>query len=180
MKILHLYYTSTGNTRKVAETIDQALNNAGHQVDSVKVGKNTSDDINLLDYDMVFAGSGVYEWLPGKSMQDLFGRLRRKHVENGDIKPASPKRAGKNAVIYCTYGGVHTGINEAIPAVKFMGQLFDHLGFTILGEWYVPGEYVPEKMQKFSEAGRLGDIRGRPDANDLNEVTQKVNGILRV
>ncbi|MBA2882414.1 flavorubredoxin [Desulfosalsimonas propionicica] len=180
MKILHLYYTSTGNTRKVAETIDNTLQDAGHQVDSVKVDKNTQADINVLDYDMVFAGSGVYEWLPGKSMQELFGRLRRQHAENGDIKPASPKRPGKSAVIYCTYGGVHTGINEAIPAVKYMGQLFDHLGFTILAEWYVPGQYVPEKMQKFSEAGRMGDIRGRPDASDLNEVAEKTKGILQV
>ena len=29
-------------------------------------------------------------------------------------------RKGKT-VIYCTYGGTHTGINEAIPAVKYMG-----------------------------------------------------------
>ncbi len=179
MKILHLYYSSTGNTKKVAETIDKTLDDLGHQVESVAVGKET-EDADLLDCDLVFAGSGVYEWLPGKSMQNLFGKLRRKYVETGDIKPGSPKTPGRKAVVYCTYGGVHTGVNEAVPAVKYMSQLFDHLGFIILDEWYVPGEYVPEKMRSMSEKGRLGDIRGRPDEHDLAEVAEKVKGILNV
>ena len=179
MQILHLYYTSTGNTRKVAEIIDKTLDAAEHQVESISVDKDT-EDVNLLDYDMVFVGSGVYAWLPGKAIQDLFGRMRKKYVESGDIKPASPKRPDKKVVVYCTYGGVHTGINEAVPAVKYMAQLFDHLGFIILDEWYVPGEYVPEKMQAMSEKGRRGDIRGRPNQQDLNSVAQKVKGILKV
>lgn len=179
MRILHLYYSSTGNTRRVAETIDNTLDNLGHQVESLPVGKNT-EDIAVLDYDRVFVGSGVYEWLPGKSMQDLFGKLRRKYVDAGEIKPGSPKRPDKKAVVYCTYGGVHTGINEAVPAVKYMAQLFDHLGFIILDEWYVVGEYVPEKMKPFSEKGRMGDIRGRPDEHDLNAVAERVKAILNV
>src|SRR6056297_443936 len=179
MHILNLYCTSTGNTRKVAETIDKTLEKAGHRVESVAVSKDI-EDVDLLDYDMVFAGSGVYEWLPGKALQTLCGILRRKYVDLGEIKPASPKRPDKKAVIYCTYGGVHTGINEALPAVKWMGQLFDHLGYLILDEWYVPGEYVPEKMQAMSEKGRMGDIRGRPNEQDLNAVAQKVKGILKV
>lgn len=179
MQILHLYYSSTGNTQKVAETIDKTLEDLGHQVESVSV-KKQSGDLELLDYDMVFAGSGVYEWLPGKSMQEMFGRLRKKYVDTGDIQPASPRRPDKKAVVYCTYGGVHTGVNEAVPAVKYMAQLFDHLGFQILAEWYVPGAYVPEKMKAFSESGRLGDIRGRPDEHDLRAVAESVKGIVRV
>lgn len=178
MEVLHLYYSSTGNTRKVAETIDKALEDAGHQVDSISVGKDTGD-VDLIEYDLVFVGSGVYEWLPGKAMQEYVGRLRRKYAEAGEIKPSSPKREEKRAIVYCTYGGVHTGMNEAVPAVKYMAQLFDHLGYFILGEWYIPGAYVPEKMASFSEKGRLGDIRGRPDAQDLHSVAEKVKGILR-
>lgn len=180
MRILHLYYSSTGNTKKVADVIDKTLNDLGHAVESIKVGKDMDDDIDVLAYDRVFVGSGIYEWLPGKSMQDLFARLRRKYAESGEIKPGSPKRPEKKAVVYCTYGGVHTGINEAVPAVKYMAQLFDHLGFIILDEWYVPGEYVPEKMATFSEKGRMGDIRGRPDTHDLNVVAENVKGILNV
>ncbi len=61
-----------------------------------------------------------------------------------------------------------------------MGQLFDHLGFEILDEWYFVGEFLPEKMRKMSLSGRLGNITGRPDEKDLQEVEQKVRGIMLV
>ncbi len=177
MRILDLYLTTTGNTQKVAERIDRTLRDLGHEVDSVKVGKET--EVDVLAYDRVFVGSGVYAWLPGKPMQTLLESLRDGYAQKGLIRPGSP-RIDKQAVIYCTYGGVHTGVNEAIPAVKFMGQLFDHLGFEILDEWYFVGEYVPEKIREMSLTGRLGDITGRPNEGDLHEVEQKVRGIMRV
>ena len=179
MKVLNIYYSSTGNTKKIADTIDQTVKSLGHSLESVRVaGKET--EVDVLQFDFVFAGSGVYAWLPGKPLQELFIRLRSSYSENGFIKPASPKLPDKKAVIYCSYGGVHTGINEAVPAVKYMGQLFDHLGFHIIDEFYFVGEYVPEKMRKMSLNGRLGDIRDRPDEHDLKEVEEKVKGILQV
>jgi hypothetical protein len=45
------------------------------------------------------------------------------------------------------------------------GQFFEHLGFTILGEWYVVGEF--HGSEEASTQGRLGDIRGRPTTEDL-------------
>ncbi len=175
MNILNLYYSSTGNTIKVAEKISRALEDLGHQVDDVQVSRET--EVDVLAYDRVFTGSGVYTWLPGRPMQRLIERLREGYAGKGLIKPGAP-RIGKGAIIYCTYGGAHTGVNEAIPAVKYMGQLFDHLGFDILDEWYVVGEYNPARMRNMSTEGRLGDISGRPDAHDLAEVEQKVRGIM--
>ena len=84
-------------------------------------------------------------------------------------------------VVYCTYGGAHTGSNEAVPAVKFMGQLFDHLGFEIVAEWYFIGEYPAHgRMKDYSALGRLGNIKGRPNDADLEEVAERVVGVLRV
>ena len=177
MKILNLFYSSTGNTIKIADTITKTLAGLGHQVKTVKVTGTT--EIDILDFDMVFAGSGVYAWLPGKPMKKLLERLRDDYASRGFIKPGAP-RIGKRAVIYCTYGGTHTGINEAVPAVKFMGQLFDHLGFEILDEWHLVGEYHPVKMKHMTRTGRLGDISGRPDEHDLKEVEQRVKGIMLV
>ncbi len=177
MKVLNLYYSSTGNTLKVAKTITAALEALGHEVIDVRVKKDT--DINVMDFDRVFAGSGVYAWLPGKHMQRLLERLRDGYAASGYIKPGAP-RIDKQAVIYCTYGGVHTGKNEAVPAVKFMGQLFDHLGFELIDEWYFVGEYRASGMQAMTTAGRLGDISGRPDQHDLDRIKQKVRGIMLV
>lgn len=97
-----------------------------------------------------------------------------------EIRPAAPRRPSAHCVVYCTYGGGHTGINEAIPAVKYMGQLFDHLGYTILAEWYVIGEYKTERLREMSVSGRLGDIRGRPNEQDLKEIEERVKGLLRI
>ncbi len=178
MKVLNLYFSSTGNTEKVALKIRDTVRELGHEVETVKV---TSGDVNLdiLNFDFVFVGSGVYGQLPGKPMIELHRRLLHKYNEEGEIKPASPRRPSANVVVYCTYGGVHTGINEAIPAVKFLGQLYDHLGYAIVGEWYVIGEYKTDGFRDRSVGGRLGDIRGRPNMEDLKEVAEKVKGVFR-
>ncbi len=176
MKILNLYHSSTNNTKKVANRIEKTLLEKDHYVDTIRVTSNI-EDIDILKYDFVFAGSGVYNWLPGKPIQDLFSKLLTKYSDSGEIKPGCPKRPGKKAIIYCTYGGVHTGRNEAIPAVKYMGQMFDHLGYTILGEWYIVGDY-PDNMGYASKEGRLGNIEGRPNEQDLKDVEEKVKGVM--
>jgi flavodoxin len=177
MKILNLYFSGTGNTEKIAKQIEKTLLEHGHEVDTIKAGDHSEPDV--LSYDFIFVGSGVYAWLPGKSMMELLSTLREKYAKTGEIKAASPRRPGKKAVAYCTFGGGHTGINEAVPAVKYMGQLFDHLGFEIIGEWFVVGEFHG-KLGHLSLSGRLGNIVGRPNETDLREIAEKVNGILRV
>ena len=178
MKILNLYFSSTGNTEKVALKIEETVLELGYAVDTVKVGSKALS-LDILAYDFVFVGSGVYGQLPGKKLMELHGALLQQYVKAGQIKPSSPRRPSSHVVVYCTYGGVHTGIKEAIPAVKYMGQLFDHLGFTILDEWYVVGEYKTKKLESHSVGGRLGDIRGRPNQADLGEVAEKVKGVLQ-
>ena len=179
MNILNLYFSSTGNTEKVAQRITDRLKKLGHDVHTLKVRKKDVE-VDPLKYDFIFAGSGVYFQLPGKPLMELFRRLLQSYSQSGEIKPGSPRRSSARAVIYCTYGGVHTGINEAIPAVKYMGQLFDHLGYDIVGEWYVIGEYLAERLQSHSVNGRLGDIRNRPNEADLSDVDQRVTGIMRM
>ena len=178
MKVLNLFFSSTGNTEKVAKQIAETTRDEGHEVKTVRIAEGI--DIDLFHYDFIFAGSGVYEWLPGQLVMKVFSELRRKYVNTGNLKPASPRMGEKKAVVYCTYGGAHTGVNEAIPAVKYMAQLFDHLGFVILDEWYIVGEYVPEKFKDFNLSGRLGDIRGRPNSDDLKRVAERAKGILKV
>ncbi|UCB50843.1 MAG: flavodoxin [Deltaproteobacteria bacterium] len=179
MNVLNLYFSSTGNTEKVALKIEETVQKLGHKVNTIKIAEKGTE-MEILDYDFVFVGSGVYQQLPGKPLMELFRELLQAYVKKGEIKPGSPRRPNAKTVVYCTYGGAHTGINEAIPAVKYMGQLLDHLGYTIVGEWYVVGEYKPEKFRERSMDGRLGDIRGRPNEEDLRDVAEKVKGILHI
>ena len=41
MKILNLYFSSTGNTEKVADRITSTVEKLGHQIDTVKVTGDT-------------------------------------------------------------------------------------------------------------------------------------------
>lgn len=177
MKILNLYYSMGGNTEQVAQRITAAAEEAGHEVDTVRVP--TEAAVDVLDYDFVFAGSGVYQWLPGKPMMELVGRVMKVHSGRGEIQLCCPRRAGKKVVVYCTYGGPHTGVREAVPAAKWLGQFFEHLGLEVVAEWYVVGAFHGE-FAKNNTGGRLGDITARPNAEDLRQVGEMVKGILKV
>ncbi len=179
MDILNLYFSTTGNTEKVALKIEETVKELGHNVNTLKITKKNTE-IEILDYDFVFVGSGVYQQLPGKPLMELFRELLQSYVKRGEIVSGAPRRPNAKTVVYCTFGGAHTGINEAIPAVKYMGQLLDHLGYTIVAEWYFVGQYNTEKHRDRSMDGRLGDIRGRPSEEDLRDVAEKVKGILRI
>jgi len=93
------------------------------------------------------------------------------------VKTSAPKVSGRNALIFCTYSGPHTGINEAIPAGKYAGQFFDHLGFTVLDEWYIIGEF--HGSEEHSTKGRLGNIKGRPNEEDLKKIERDAANLLQ-
>lgn len=100
MKVLNLYFSSTGNTKKAAQTITATAESCGCRVDTIRATVNA--EVNLLEYDLIFIGSGVYEWLPGKPIRALFSKLRQKYVAQREIKPGSPFRQDKIGVVYCT------------------------------------------------------------------------------
>jgi multimeric flavodoxin WrbA len=184
MKILNIYATATSNTQKVAECIEKSVESQGHQVDTVRVTKDLDpESVDLLAYDFVFVGSGVYAWLPSKPMMEFLSASHKKYVKNdfinGEIRPKAPKRTGKKAVAYCTFGGSHTGVNEAVPTTKYLTQLFDHLGFDILAEWHFVGAYHG-KFKMLNEIGRMGDITGRPNEEDLRQVRSLASAIVQV
>ena len=94
----------------------------------------------------------------------------------GDVKPGAPKLPGKTAVVFITYSGPHTGIREATPAGEYLGQLFEHIGFGETAKWYIIGEF--HKNEVLSTKGSLGDIRGRPNREDLDRVAGDVRRLI--
>lgn len=175
MKAAIIYWSKTGNTEKVALAINEALEAAGVRVLLKKAEEAT--DIDFYAYDLICVGFPSYQWSPPKPMDEF---LKAKFVEyrrQERVKVSAPKIPGKNVLIFCTYSGPHTGINEAIPAGKYAGQFFEHLGFTVMDEWYIVGEY--HGSEEASTLGRLGDIRGRPNAEDLRKVKLDVAHLLQ-
>jgi flavodoxin len=174
-KALIVYWTATKNTEKVAFAIRQALNDAGINPVIKKVGEAAAEE--LYDYNLVFLGTPSYSFLPPEPVMKFVQDKMNLHRERGDIKLGAPKLPGKRAVIFCTFSGPHTGVREATPVGEYLGQFFEHIGFEVAAKWYTVGEF--HGRDEFSTRGKLGDIRGRPNQQDLAEVKKNVAVLIK-
>ena len=174
MKAIIIYWSKTGNTEKVALAIKESLQETGMSVSLKKV--EDAGEIDFFVYDLICLGFPSYRWRPPKPVDEFLNSTFRAHRKEGRVQVSAPKLSDKNALIFCTYSGPHSGIREAIPAGLYAGQFFEHIGFTVLDELYVVGEFhgsVEESTQ-----GKLGDIRGRPNAEDLSKVKADVKKLV--
>jgi flavodoxin len=172
---LIVYFSSTGNTQKVAYAIKDGLETRDLQVELKKPQEAKED--NFYNYDLVCVGSPSIEWQPAKPIADLLKSKLNLYRNQGKIKQCAPKVAGKNALVFCTYSGPHTGIDEATPAGKTMRQYFEHFGFNVVGEWYIVSEF--HGREDMSTLGKLGDIRGKPTADDLEKIKKDAQQIAK-
>jgi flavodoxin len=172
---LIIYFSNTGNTEKVAYAIKEGLETAGLKVDLKKTQE--ASEVDFFDYDLVCVGSPSIEWQPAKPIADLLKAKLNFYRDQGKIKPCAPKIKGKNALIFCTYSGPHTGIDEATPAGKSMRQYFEHFGFNVVAEWYVPSEF--HGREDLSTKGKLGDIRGKPTTEDLAKIKKNAQQLAK-
>jgi flavodoxin len=175
-KALIVYWSKTGNTKKVANAIRQGLEEAELQV-TIKE-QHEAEDVDFFDYDLVCVGAPAYSWHPPEPMDKFLKSKFAAYRQEGKIKPSAPKIHGKNALIFVTYSGPHTGMDEATPAGKYMRQFFEHLGFNVLGEWYVLSEF--HGSLENSTKGRMGDIRGKPTEEDLRKVKEDAVRLARM
>ncbi|MBN2325310.1 MAG: hypothetical protein JXQ30_16390 [Spirochaetes bacterium] len=172
-KALVLFWTKNGNTGKVAQRIHDTLQQAGMDVSISPVTKDLK--IEYLDYNLIFLGAPVYENLSPKPVMSFLHRNRRR--DGVKLLASAPEVPGIAAVPFCTYGGGHTGYNEAVPMLKHIGQYFEHEGIRVVDEIAVVGVF-PEADESYNTRGRFGDIRKRPDEHDLEDVAGRVRGIL--
>jgi len=175
MKAAIIYWSKSGNTEKVALAIQEVLEGSGAQVTFLR--SDGAKDLDWFDYDLVCVGFPSYQWHPPEAMDAYLRNKMNGYRQRGLVRVGSPRVPGKAALVFCTYSGPHTGINEALPAGKYVGQFFEHLGFTVLDEWYVVGEF--HGSLEHSTQGRLGDIRGRPNEEDLRKVREDTALLLR-
>ena len=175
MKAAILYWSAGGNTQKVAQAIQEALEASG--VENVIQRIGDAQDLDWFDYDLVCVGFPSYQWSPPKPMDEYLDRKFKEYRRQNKVHVGAPPLPGRYALTFCTYSGQHTGINEALPATKYAGQFFEHLGFTVWDNWCVVGQY--HGSEEANTQGRLGDIRGRPDERDLAQVRRDTALLLR-
>jgi flavodoxin len=165
---LMIYWSKTGNTEKVATAIKQGLEEAGVQVTMQK--PEEAEDIDYFDFDLVCVGAPSYSWHLPEPMTNFLKKKFAAYRQQSKVKPSAPKVPGKNALIFVTYSGPHTGIEEATPVGKDMRQFFEHIGFNVIDEWYVLSEF--HGSLENSTKGRMGDIRGKPTKEDLQKIKE--------
>ena len=173
LKALVLYWSATGNTEKVARTIQATLE--GQNISSSIMKIKEAKEVELLEYNLVFMGTPSHMWLPAEPVQQFVKDKMKVHNKRADVKLCAPRLPNKWAAVFCTYSGPHTGEREAIPACKYMGQFYEHLCFNVMAEWMIAGEF--HGREEHSTMGPLGDTRGRPNAEDLLKVE---NDVLRL
>ena len=174
MKALIVYWSGTGNTEKVAKAIKSGLEKASVSVTMKRSIEALDED--LFGYDLVCLGAPTHQWLPAKQIREFVNAKLKEAFKKGYVKPNMYPVTGRNALIFATYSGPHTGINEAIPAVKWLGQFFEHLGFKVMDEWYVVAEYHGRLVE--STKGSLGDIRGKPTQEELACIEEKITKLV--
>ena len=174
MKAAIIYWSKTGNTEKVALAIKEALE--ARQAEITYIRAEEAGDLDWFDYDLVCIGFPTYSWRPPKPVDEFLNQGFGRYRKQGRVKTGAPVIPGKRALIFVTYSGPHTGIDEATPAGDYAAQFFAHVGFAILDKLYVVGEF--HGSEENSTMGRLGDIRGRPNERDLDQVRNTVNNLL--
>jgi hypothetical protein len=121
-------------------------------------------------------------------MEFLHKKKLLEHRMRGDVLASAPMRPGKFAVCFASYCGAHTGINEALSVTQWLATSFEHIGFLVLDKMHIPGEMRDfghakgwmnaDRLAKLNEFGRLGNVNGRPNEQDLLAVEKQVQGIL--
>ena len=173
-KALVLYWTKNGNTEKVARRIHDTLQRAGMTVSIERISPELT--VEYLDYNLIFLGAPVYENLSPKPVLVFLSKNRKR--EGVKLLASAPEVPGVAAVPFCTYGGGHTGYNEAEPMLKHIGQYFEREVFRVVDHLALVGGF-PEAEESYNTEGRFGDIRQRPDEHDQQELAWRVRGILR-
>ncbi|MDC7219485.1 MAG: flavodoxin domain-containing protein [Spirochaetales bacterium] len=175
MKSLVFYESTGGNTEKVAQRISRTLDSIpGNETDLIKLSPEI--EIDFFQYDLVFLGSPVVAALPTQSMMDCIKRHHKLYVKQDKIVPSSPLLPGKYGICFCTYAGPHIGMGEALPATMLMRSFLEHIGYSVLDQWHTLGEF--HNRHDLSTQGRMGNILGRPNENDLLDIENRVKGVL--
>jgi len=194
-KCLILYASLTGNTEKVALRFKSIFDQNGWECDSFKIRK-TADDIlrpsyDPSEYDFLCVGSGIRSHLPYNEILNVLRRFRigkdprillrnrdedipyitepiPKYPREDPNKPFHQKidlgENPKKGIVFATYGGFEFGPKETVPTLELLALEIEHLRFKCIGQFCCPGAVAHTP----NSGTYHGDIRGRPDENDLS------------
>ena len=175
LRTLVIYYSPGGNTKRVAEAICRGLERAQATVTLLPLHR--AGEVSFDDYELVCLGCPSYHFSPPAPVRRYLEHCLAEGNAAGHVVSDSPRRPGRSAVAFVTYGGPHTGIEEATPVGDVIAQTFRHLGYDVRGTWYTVGAFHENSNPRLNLYGRLGDIRGRPNEHDLGVIEANAYGL---
>ena len=143
MKIGIIYFSATGNTEKIGETISSNMNKLGVQTQTMNIASfsDREDNPDLSDYDFLIFGFPVWgSVIPGVCRDWL----------------ATVKAADKWCATFFTYGGPTIGISHYHTKL-----LLNKQGFKVLASAEFLGKHT------FNVAKGFNFLPDRPDQNDF-------------
>jgi flavodoxin len=154
MNILVAYYSETGNTRKIAETIFAALRHTRKKLLAI-------DQVVELDtYDLIFCGTPVQNHSIPAKMVHFFQEI--------------PK--GKKLAIFLTHGSLRGG-EKAVSALYHALSLSS--GQVVIGTFGCRGQVKPQMIDLWMDAPQhqawareAQSAIGHPDAADLEDARE--------
>jgi ferredoxin len=140
MKSLILFFSQSGNTRKIAQAIARGVASRVGMCDAVPLER--ADVATLPDYQLIAFGSPVWAGVPP-------------HVER--FIDSAPSLSGRHAFAFCTHGAMPLRFAPA------MVRILMRKGLTVLGTrgWYGSADFPFVPKPYFTD--------GHPDEIDLAE-----------
>lgn len=130
-KVLVVYYSRTGNTKKMAELVAEGVGQAGADVELKSTGETKVED--LLAADAIIAGSPVYYGLMAAELKELFDESVKYHGR------LAGKVGGAFASSALIGGGNETTIMGILQMMLIHGMIIegrhdaDHYGPVAIG-----------------------------------------------
>jgi NAD(P)H dehydrogenase (quinone) len=148
MQILVMYYTRTGNTKKLAEAIAKGV----QEVDGVKCVLKEASEVgkeDFLESDGIIAGSPVYFGTMAAELKEVFDRLigTRRRME-GKVGAAFATAADPT-------GGKETTIMSIFQAMLIYGMIVMGDPMDATGHYGVACTRAPDRKTR-ENAAKLG------------------------
>ncbi len=168
LKILITYYSQTGNTEKIAQSIYKGCEGKEVEIKPIK----EVDPSTLGDYELVFLGSGIYASRVNKSLADLIDaatELPPKFVFFNTHASRVPYQDG--------FRVVKEKMGEKSEIINEFDCCGDNIGVPEAIRNSMLEKLPPEKRKEAEEHQQW--LKGRPNAEDLENAKKFAHSVIQ-
>ena len=158
MKILVCYFSGTGNTEKVAKSIQEGLE--GQDIELLKV--KDVDLAKIGDYDLVVLGSGIYGGSVSKNINNMMRKITKFPSKVAFFNTHSSPMSYSGKAFKRIIKKFQAGGSEVVGNFECIGE---NLGIPKEKQVEMWSNLPPNKQEKAKL--RIEEISGRPNAEDL-------------